>query len=1033
MKIKKFLITLFTSILIIGILCGLNGKSYSATGNLELSIEMLRKSGYGYKAFEKNIWKIVSEDDKYKYDSTIYCLKAGPGFGSSDMGTAVSGISSVVYTQYFDMKRKDEIPSEYLEVLPDNESDYNAVLWILDHAYIAPKTNASSDEKNYAQAFRNDLLTSAGISLSSPISDDEIDAVQQAAIWYFTNSDSDIYHQRNISMWANRQANSDADYTSLENVFGRDMGADKEEAISYLYDYLITEAEKAGRDYDSTSGNSPISLVKNQAKIVVEDGKLISGPYMIKQENNDLCALATSVTDKEGNQISDSSILIEQDGNKVPTSTPLNRLLNQEFYISVPQSSTSSIKLEIRVQYFNTSATFWSVANPDSRRDQPVVIIDRIMDEYSDSDVKEYTEKNFDLALRKYIYSIDGVKPTVDREPQVNTDNLKQGKTTAEKVHTKDPLIVRTGSKVIYRISIYNEGNVDGYATEITDYLPEGLKLAENSQINNDNGWVSSADGKTVTTTKLKDTLISKYDGGDTLSKIELEIECEVTAVSKIDSQTLKNVAEITKQKDIDDNETDIDSIPGNLTEEEKSEYNPGESEKGWGYEDDDDYEDLILPGQSLDLALRKFIIQIADTELKTGNRYDREPNIDLTELKNGTKTTAEYRHTKESISVSIGDEVIYMIRVYNEGKLDGYASEITDYLPPELEFIENDSLNKSYGWVLQSDGRTIKTTALAKNGILDLERNTEGAMLHAFDGNTLDYKELKVKCRVKGSVIISGQEQSVRTGKNITNIAEITQYQDSEGNIVNPDIDSSSNNVILPSDEILPDYKGNTGNKEDLTDENYHYKGQEDDDDFEKIYIKPIDLSLRKFITGVGDRQITDREPQVDITPLINKTGTTAIYNHTKEPIGVKVGDIVTYTIRVYNEGDQDVYAGEIIDHLPPELEFIVDDEINIENGWQLVKDNGEIASGRTIKTTALSKGGILDINDNLTRRLNGALLRAFNGESLDYIDLQVRCRVKLTINNNPIEQVTILGEATRFNDSWANIGFPESLKPSN
>ena len=74
MKIKKFLITLFTSILIIGILCGLNGKSYSATGNLELSIEMLRKSGYGYKAFEKNIWKIVSEDDKYKYDSTIYFI-----------------------------------------------------------------------------------------------------------------------------------------------------------------------------------------------------------------------------------------------------------------------------------------------------------------------------------------------------------------------------------------------------------------------------------------------------------------------------------------------------------------------------------------------------------------------------------------------------------------------------------------------------------------------------------------------------------------------------------------------------------------------------------------------------------------------------------------------------------------------------------------------------------------------------------------------------------------------------------------------
>ena len=74
MKRKVKVITIIIGI-IIAMLFGI-GDVQGATGNLTLRLEMLRKSGYGYKAFEKNIWKIVSEDDNYTYDSTIYCIKA---------------------------------------------------------------------------------------------------------------------------------------------------------------------------------------------------------------------------------------------------------------------------------------------------------------------------------------------------------------------------------------------------------------------------------------------------------------------------------------------------------------------------------------------------------------------------------------------------------------------------------------------------------------------------------------------------------------------------------------------------------------------------------------------------------------------------------------------------------------------------------------------------------------------------------------------------------------------------------------------
>lgn len=114
------------------------------------------------------------------------------------------------------------------------------------------------------------------------------------------------------------------------------------------------------------------------------------------------------------------------------------------------------------------------------------------------------------------------------------------------------------------------------------------------------------------------------------------------------------------------------------------------------------------------DLSLRKFISEV-DGKVPT---ISREPEVVVTDLKAGRKTTATYNHTKAPLEVNEGSIITYTIRVYNEGKKDGYATEITDHLPPELEFLPNDSVNKSYGWSYDpSDktNRTIKTSYLSK------------------------------------------------------------------------------------------------------------------------------------------------------------------------------------------------------------------------------------------------------------------------------------------------------------------------------
>ena len=47
-------------------------------------------------------------------------------------------------------------------------------------------------------------------------------------------------------------------------------------------------------------------------------------------------------------------------------------------------------------------------------------------------------------------------------------------------IHPKDAVTVRKGDIVTYKIRVYNEGDRNGYATEVTDYLPEGLGFLPN-------------------------------------------------------------------------------------------------------------------------------------------------------------------------------------------------------------------------------------------------------------------------------------------------------------------------------------------------------------------------------------------------------------------------------------------------------------------------------------------------------------------------------------------------------------------------
>lgn len=382
---------------------------------------------------------------------------------------------------------------------------------------------------------------------------------------------------------------------------------------------------------------------------------------------------------------------------------------------------------------------------------------------------------------------------------------------------------------------------------------------------------------------------------------------------------------------------------------------------------------------KEFDLSLRKFITQIND------QMYKREPVVDTDTI--AAKGTATYKHTKEPIAVQVGDIVNYTIRVYNEGETDGYASEITDYLPEWLDFLPDDEVNTKYLWQQDIENNrkiTTNITSMDSASGEEIYADRENKqLLSAYDGGeTLDYIDVQIRCRVN---------EKAQVKQLITNIAEISEMQDKTGAEVITDRDSTKANVELPLDEDLPEYKGKDSNKEDLTDKDYYYEGQEDDDDFEKIVVENFDLSLRKFITALNDTELKNddgtyaREPVVDTSKLgtTNEDGkviTTSVYNHPKTPLQVAKGDIVTYCIRIYNEGTLAGYANEVIDNIPEGLEFIEDSSINKSNGWEL-KDG-------KIVTTYLS-------DENINNVINPVSQDEQGNKVLSFKDVKVQFKV--------------------------------------
>lgn len=1028
----------------------ISAKITQSTESATLTSIFPRNGEYGYKIGGYGILKIVAQDENGLHETrdNFYCLEPNKAFPEAtkeiynnrgdlkdlsiseissykdELGaekySAILNLSNLVLFQ----EASEEEINKYIAKVFSEKISYDYVDGIIFSSE-GVEYNGTSNEEEYKQAYIKEIKRYLSV--------EDINVAQQLALWYLTNPTDNRYYGDTYT--GNEMGEFENGYNVETDKFlynlpaislvdlsneAKDMEYITKKYVNILYNYLIVNA-KRGQLVPETGRFLTYPEIDNTVKPVAtitdDDNYYVVGPFKINSTINDEPKYVDSKTYDIKLSVENYELYSDRECTQKLAETNLDDLLDKEYFVRI-SSNINASELKLSITYEEKVERVPTLWVPEDSNYQKVVLITEEKFSKDPQSVVAKLEVG-DLALRKYIVSINGDRG--DLAPEVDLGGLVNStESTAKYNHAKNPVEVEAGDKIVYQINVYNEGLIDAVVKEITDYLPEGLSLVENSSINEKYGW--TLDGRIAKTTYLNETnLVAFKAKEEAMTSAFVQIECIVDEGLNAE-KVLTNVAEITADniKDRDSKIKSIieDSINDNFAGSTSNKEDLTDSNYYYaGLEDDDDFAKVIIKGKTFDLSLKKFITKINGTKSTTS----REPKVDTTNLKNGTSTNATYAMPKSSLTVKSGDIVKYTLRVYNESSLSGYAEEVIDYLPEGLGLLVNYNDNIDNYWsieeAVENGAKIIELgkiengtenlkiedftgeTSLEKASVLvgkgakivstKLSSNKESNLIKEFNGESdkLNYKDIEVTCIVIANDLSDEQ---------LKNVAEIQKVLDENKEEI---VDRDSN----PGSVNIDDYPGDDKKQDD---HDYENLTQED---------KKFDLSLQKFITGLNDEEITDRIPTI----TKNDEGEFK-YSHKSEPLSVANTDLITYTIRVYNEGEKAGYADEILDDIPKGLVFVEDNEINKKYNWKMYDKYGDetkdINQAVDVRTNYLSKEASEEREEN-------SLIEAMNDirKTPDYRDVKIVFKVDESVIDKTVttDKRIVINTAEISNDT--------------
>lgn len=271
-----------------------------------------------------------------------------------------------------------------------------------------------------------------------------------------------------------------------------------------------------------------------------------------------------------------------------------------------------------------------------------------------------------------------------------------------------------------------------------------------------------------------------------------------------------------------------------------------------------------------------------------------------------------EIEKSDEVVKTQNNDIVTYTIRVSNVGEGAGFAKEIVEDVPEGLEFIEDNEINIEYKWKLSEDGKNLVTNYLSKE---ESEENLLKAFNKDEEGAEVDYRDIQVVFKINEKKV----DQETRE---IINVAKVTKITEELGKEV---------------------------------------KDFEEIKDDAKVYVKKLDLEIKKWIASYtllvdGNFEVIESSQNENTTDT--EKNSEKLVKIDVDYKKLKTTEVkVNYKIKVTNKGDIDVDLAEIVDYMPENTEFFIEDNIT-ENGTQIWVQDGNklVLSEAYIKERELS-----------------------------------------------------------------------------
>lgn len=855
------------------------------------------------KEEQKWLWK----DTKNEYKD-LYCVQSGSSHSTSYDVYDLYNISEAQVTKYFgdeahykhfmwilenmyqsnisDSKQKEYMETQLLNKLGTNaKTQYDAMPSELNEFYkraeVTPNgNNITFNLYKYNSSAGKSLKTTNTVTLNGR--ENFIRTIQNYVLLHHVkqnNKDGNFGASPlngNGDITLDLRTYKDDGSTISENIVN-DTNSKKfaHALIKYLeegYDSKSYNINKYKNFSDSYDGNVKI----DKSKAAYDSKNYRIGPFSITNKYG----FDVNIKVKIGDTDLKNYKIVDANGKEINLSS--SSTSSKNFYVKFDNdirtgTSDQQLRVDYSVDYGDVPTATLFVPTGSGDKPQTLINISRKHIVKNGKWVETVEGVKPDIALKKYITQINGVD-VEKRLERIDTSTISNNN-NATYYMNKTPISLNVGDTVTYVIQLFNEGNIDGTASMITDYLPNGLEVKRVYGDNKDAEYYlvyEYVSDRAINITNPYETKIKAFNGenGTEFEAKSQKIYVECKVVERY-SGIYTNIAEISEYdlatgEDIDSSAVNWKLPSGRFTEYQNSfmrDYITDRNSDEWkdycnnqsslldggthafvGQEDDDDFEKIKV--NSFDLALTKSIAWKYDengekvpltTEKGEKTKLDIEGKADIIK---GTAHDLKYNMNKDAAGVAIGDKVVSRIRVYNEGLVDGIVKEITDYMPEGLRFLEQETINENtnkYNYTYDEDKNILKIGINGETGVTIAGLTEE---------NELSPIEINIVCEVTD-----------KANGILFNSAAITQYGYMNGTDYiaadkeNVDIDSYQ--TISSSMELKNSHKSKWNNKnaEELSN---IYKSElhvQDDDDVDcvKVEYKPLfDLALRKNIYKV-------------------------------------------------------------------------------------------------------------------------------------------------------------------------------------